>query len=133
MKQLFCVLALLALLGAIFFPTFTRARYRTPYGGCKSNLKNIGTAMEMYATDWDEHYPRNLEMLVPKYLKSIPVCVVAGYQTYRLQTGKNCAYNTGSVPFEDYYFVECTGDHHSKAGLPRNYPQYDGIQGLIER
>jgi hypothetical protein len=40
-------------IGALLAPNFVRARHRNATTACKSNLKNIGTAMEMYSTDYD--------------------------------------------------------------------------------
>lgn len=91
----------------------------------------MGTALEMYSTDFDGRYPRHLGKLTPNYLKTIPQCPQSKHQTYRMATGPGMAYNTAG--FKDYYFLECTGNSHAKVGVSRNYPQYDGIQGLIER
>ena len=98
---------------------------------CKSNLKNLGTAMETYSTDWSGKYPTKLSQLTPNYLKTFPECPSQGRVTYQLQTGPSVAYN--SQGFKDYYFLSCQGDNHFLVSLPPNYPQYDGIQGLIER
>ena len=98
---------------------------------CKSNLKNLGTAMEMYSTDWSGKYPTEITMLTPNYLKTIPECPTAGEVTYTLQTGENTVYNTAG--FQDYYFLQCEGENHTSFSVPENYPQYDGIRGLIER
>ena len=97
-------------------------------GGCKSNLKNIGTALEMYSTDRGGKYPKTLQQLVPNYLKTMPECR-SSEKPYRYLTGKNVAYNT---EYEDYYFLMCEGDNHDAYAMKPNYPQYDGIHGLIE-
>jgi hypothetical protein len=39
----------------------------------KSNLKNMGTALEMYSTDHKGAYPATLDELTPNYLKTIPL------------------------------------------------------------
>ena len=125
------ILVLGTVLAAIYGPSFYRARAGGLLSHCKSELKNIGTAMEMYSTDWSGKYPTSLGQLTPKYLKTIPECPWAGEVTYTLQTGLNVAYN--SRGFRDYYFVQCEGENHTAVSVPPNYPQYDGIQGLIER
>ncbi len=51
---------------------------------CKSNLKNIGTALEMYSSDHGGEYPPSLATLSPEYLKRIPECPLAGQDTARL-------------------------------------------------
>lgn len=123
--------AMFLVLGAILIPNFIRARSRGQLTACKSNLKNIGTAFEMYSTDWSGKYPSTIALLTPNYLKSIPECPAAGSVTYTIETGPKAAYN--SHGFEDYYFVQCEGDNHIAVSVPKNYPQYDGISGLIER
>ena len=118
-------------LGLLILPNFIRCGNQGQLTACKSNLKNIGTALEMYSTDWSGQYPRNLAALTPNYLKTIPDCPRAGRVTYRLTVGLNVPSNSG--PFQDYYLVECTGKSHANVNVPANYPMYDGIQGLIER
>ncbi len=121
-----------AVLAAILVPNFIRARSRGQLTACKSNLKNIGTAMEMYSTDWGGKYPTNGKVsLTPNYLKTVPDCPAAGTDTYTMEIGLKATYNTMS--FEDYYFVYCSGHNHKSVSLPQNYPQYSGIVGLIER
>lgn len=86
--------------------------------------------MEMYSTDWVGLYPTGgMASLTPNYLKTIPECPQGG--TYIMEQGKSAKYNTQS--YEDYYFVYCKGDAHTSISVPANYPQYNGIVGLIER
>ena len=49
--ELMIVIAIIAILAAILVPNFIRARAQGQLTACKSNLKNIGTALEMYSTD----------------------------------------------------------------------------------
>lgn len=86
--------------------------------------------MEMYSTDNSGHYPSSLDQLVPKYIKELPECEAAGKMSYTLMTGQT-AYNTRG--FEDYYLLQCQGSFHTACSIPKNYPQYDGISGLLER
>jgi type II secretory pathway pseudopilin PulG len=125
------LLGIFGVLGAIMVPNFIRARSRGQLTACKSNLKNIGTAFEMYSTDWSGKYPANLDLLTPNYLKTIPECPATGDVSYTMKTGSTAAYNTAG--FEDYYFIQCEGENHTAVSVPENYPQYDGIQGLIDR
>lgn len=114
----------------VYFVMVLPARPGSYLTFCKSNLKNIGTAMEMYSTDFSGKYPSSLDLLTPKYLKTIPECDAAGKVTYRLYTGDGPMNTAG---FQDYYYVECGGENHSRASVHANYPAYDGISGLIER
>lgn len=128
---LLALFTLLMVMGAILVPNFLRARARGSLTACKSNLKNIGSALEMYSTDWSGKYPTSLNALTPNYLKSIPECPSAGSMTYRVYFGPNARCNPDH--YEDYYYVECYGQNHDRVSVTGNYPAYNGIQGLIER
>lgn len=98
--------------------------------------------MELYSQDHDGKYPLTLTALVPKYLDKMPECNFSRPGSYRLVTGPGVGYNNGELrqdgtraePFSHYYLIWCEGDrHHRATGVPVNYPQYDGIRGLMER
>jgi len=55
--ELLVVIAIIAILAAILFPVFSRAREQARKTACLSNMKQIGTALMMYAQDWDESLP----------------------------------------------------------------------------
>jgi len=55
--ELLVVIAIIAILAAILFPVFARAREQARKTACLSNLKQIGLAAGMYAEDYDEAYP----------------------------------------------------------------------------
>jgi prepilin-type N-terminal cleavage/methylation domain-containing protein/prepilin-type processing-associated H-X9-DG protein len=55
--ELLVVIAVIALLAAILFPVFAQAREKARQTTCLSNLKQIGLAMRMYETDYDERLP----------------------------------------------------------------------------
>ncbi len=52
--ELLVVIAIIAILAAILFPVFARAREQARSASCKSNLKQIATGFLMYAQDYDE-------------------------------------------------------------------------------
>ena len=110
-------------------PGFLRADHSAPVSTCKTNLVNLATALEMYSSDHQGKYPQNLNQLVPNYIRTLPEC--PGSLGYFAEFGPGAAYNSDG--YDDYYFLQCTGDAHRDSNLPRNYPQYDGIQGLIDR
>lgn len=55
--ELLVVIAIIAILAAILFPVFSRARAKARQAACLSNLKQLGLAVQMYSQDWDEMLP----------------------------------------------------------------------------
>jgi prepilin-type N-terminal cleavage/methylation domain-containing protein/prepilin-type processing-associated H-X9-DG protein len=55
--ELLVVIAIIAILAAILFPVFARAREKARQTGCLSNVKQLGLGVNMYVTDYDETYP----------------------------------------------------------------------------
>ncbi|MFO8082540.1 MAG: DUF1559 domain-containing protein [Armatimonadota bacterium] len=48
---------IIAILAAILFPVFARAREKARQTSCLSNVKQIGLGMNMYLQDYDESFP----------------------------------------------------------------------------
>ncbi|MGD9494785.1 MAG: DUF1559 domain-containing protein [Armatimonadota bacterium] len=66
--ELLVVIAIIAILAAILFPVFARAREKARQTACLSNTKQIGLGLQMYVQDNDERLPRHYfptTMLVP--------------------------------------------------------------------
>jgi prepilin-type N-terminal cleavage/methylation domain-containing protein/prepilin-type processing-associated H-X9-DG protein len=57
--ELLVVIAIIAILAAILFPVFARARENARRASCMSNLKQIGLGFIQYAQDYDERLPTN--------------------------------------------------------------------------
>jgi len=55
--ELLVVIAIIAILAAILFPVFARARENARRASCQSNLKQIGLGIMQYTQDYDEKYP----------------------------------------------------------------------------
>lgn len=132
--ELFLLLALIALAVYWLGPNFVRP-HQGPgdrHLGCKLNLKNIATALEMYASDNQGRYPTGLDQLIQPptpYLKQIPTCPAAGRSTYG-------DYQMTYTP--DVYTLSCVGDHHQAfyramnvSGDVQNYPGYSSVKGLM--
>lgn len=88
---------------------------------CGYNLRNIGTALEMYSSDHHGQYPKSLRALVPVYLKKLPTCSAAKRDTY------SSSYKR--VGPDDFKF-HCHGSFHAGAGLAANEPTFQGEKGL---
>jgi len=55
--ELLVVIAIIAVLAAILFPVFAQARAKARQTTCLANLKQLGLAIQMYASDYDDLYP----------------------------------------------------------------------------
>jgi prepilin-type N-terminal cleavage/methylation domain-containing protein/prepilin-type processing-associated H-X9-DG protein len=68
--ELLVVIAIIALLAAILFPVFGRARENARRSACQSNLKQIGLGVAMYVQDYDERFPFQISQSVAAYATS---------------------------------------------------------------
>lgn len=55
--ELLVVIAVIAILAAILFPVFTRAKNSSRTSACLSNLKQIGIAIKAYCNDYNDRLP----------------------------------------------------------------------------
>ncbi len=55
--ELLVVIAIIAILAAILFPVFARAKGKARQVQCISNLKQIGTSIAIYMGDYDDLFP----------------------------------------------------------------------------
>ncbi len=59
--ELLVVIAIIAILAAILFPVFSRARENARRSSCGSNLRQIGLGVMQYTQDFDEKYPMHYD------------------------------------------------------------------------
>ena len=118
----------LGFFGSFFtVPGFLPARGQGQLTACKSNCKNLATALEMYSTDNKGLYPATLDPLISgNYLRLLPTCPAACRDTY-----------TDYFVFKKHtsFRFSCVGNNHAKAytGFPGscdNLPAYDAEMGL---
>jgi prepilin-type N-terminal cleavage/methylation domain-containing protein/prepilin-type processing-associated H-X9-DG protein len=57
--ELLVVVAIIAILAAILFPVFAQAREKARQSACLSNVKQLGTGIQMYLQDYDDVFPFN--------------------------------------------------------------------------
>jgi prepilin-type N-terminal cleavage/methylation domain-containing protein/prepilin-type processing-associated H-X9-DG protein len=55
--ELLVVIAIIAVLAAILFPVFSRARENARRASCMSNIKQLLMGAQMYSHDYDERFP----------------------------------------------------------------------------
>ena len=55
--ELLVVIAIIAILAAILFPVFAKAREKARQASCLSNLKQLTLGMMQYCQDYDERFP----------------------------------------------------------------------------
>lgn len=106
--ELLVVIAIIAILAAILFPVFGRARENARRSSCQSNLKQIGLAVEQYKNDYDSRYPgfgqpgnNGWAQNVQPYLKSAQI-----FQCPSESTGPPAGNLTGDALFLDQKFSD---------------------------
>ncbi|MBU0606994.1 MAG: DUF1559 domain-containing protein [Armatimonadetes bacterium] len=98
--ELLVVIAIIAILAAILFPVFAKAREKARQSSCASNLKQIALAFLQYAQDYDERitgYQANVgpwNYLIEPYIKNTQVqaCPSAQYGQW------SYGFNYGGLP-----------------------------------
>lgn len=126
-----CVIFVLIAVLGIVTPRGLPPRAQGKLTACKSNLRNLATALEMYAEEHKGHHPASLEALLSgNYLKYIPTCPAAGELTY---TDYKLVRTSAGEEFQ----LSCVGDHHRDAyrAFPDpsvNFPHYSSRLGLVD-
>jgi prepilin-type N-terminal cleavage/methylation domain-containing protein/prepilin-type processing-associated H-X9-DG protein len=70
--ELLVVIAIIAILAAMLFPVFARARESARKIQCLSNVKNIATAVQMYLVDYDRFPPCERNPEADAYFETAP-------------------------------------------------------------
>jgi prepilin-type N-terminal cleavage/methylation domain-containing protein/prepilin-type processing-associated H-X9-DG protein len=138
--ELLVVIAIIAILAAILFPVFARARENARRSSCQSNLKQIGLGILQYAQDYDETMTPGYQNgsgnvgpwhgLIQPYVKSIQIFRCPSNTT----TLPNAAYVSGSNPTWGGYIpisYKCNGGHNTNGFWAESWctapsPMYDG-------
>ncbi len=96
--ELMFVISIIAILAAILFPVFARARESARRSTCASNLQQIGVALNMYAQSYDGRYPKKNNEFAPvfRYVGNIDIfyCPSDSAEHYwQLQPAKMAPYS----------------------------------------
>ncbi len=75
--ELLVVIAIIAILAAILFPVFSRAREKARQNTCLSHVRQINLALQQYTQDYDERFPVDLPEADQTYWRGYP-CAPTG-------------------------------------------------------
>lgn len=109
--ELLVVIAIIAILAAILFPVFARARENARRASCQSNLKQIGLGFKQYVQDYDERYPQlgtggsveSWGIALQPYLKSEQIYQCPS-ETTGPAAGADLATRGATTNFTDYFY-----------------------------
>ncbi|MCD6351806.1 MAG: DUF1559 domain-containing protein [Armatimonadetes bacterium] len=105
--ELLVVIAIIAILAAILFPVFARAREKARQASCLSNCKQLGLGMLMYIQDYDERFPvwnrYEPQTLWPLAPPAAIYPYVKNTDLYVCPSGRDAPNITGLPPGWDHY------------------------------
>jgi prepilin-type N-terminal cleavage/methylation domain-containing protein len=130
--ELLVVIAIIAILAAILFPVFARARENARRTSCLSNLKQIGLALEQYKQDYDSVYPYSrsagkewYELYLNPYIKS-PQLIVCPSAPKEWPVHYAYNFHFGYSPGIDFSPKRTNADGYACNGVKQ--PMYDGTR-----
>lgn len=108
--ELLVVIAIIAILAAILFPVFAKAREAARKASCASNLKQLATAVLMYASDYDQKLPsagwNSGDVVGGQQIPSMTMCV---------NTGATSVWNGQIIPYvKNRGVYHCPSDPYTR-------------------
>lgn len=121
--ELLVVIAIIAILAAILFPVFAKAREKARQTSCLSNIKQQALGVAMYMDDYDNNYPMRFAEgasttnaggfaywsdLIQPYLKSYQIAACPSWKSpygAAAATVFNNGYTANAHVFTSYYFI----------------------------
>jgi len=123
--ELMIVIAIIAILAAVLVPNFMRAREASRLTACKSNLKNISTAVETYSNDWDGLYPGGtVSSLDAKEIKSGQSSGIGALQDDYIQKPTKCPTAKANYYYAQTqsvrYWIYCAASKQADQNVPKH-------------
>ena len=133
--ELLVVIAIIAILAAILFPVFARAREKARQSSCLSNVKQLGLGIMMYAQDYDELMPPRYyridpavpggpnwcDHLVQPYIKNAQIVMCPSTKA------KSYGYNQQYLNFRPMALIASPAETVCIAEVKRSYNDSGGI------
>jgi prepilin-type N-terminal cleavage/methylation domain-containing protein/prepilin-type processing-associated H-X9-DG protein len=129
--ELLVVIAIIAILAAILFPAFARARENARRASCQSNIKQIGLGFAQYTQDYDEAFPLSVVSMVASPPAGTTIGWADALQPYLKSTQLyQCPSETTPPPanpgdatatgYTDYWMNKNAGDGEQKLPVLNN-------------
>ena len=122
--ELLVVIAIIAILAAILFPVFARAREKARQTSCLNNVKQLALAVVMYVQDYDDKFPLGAAADIQRYsdiwhntqpyIRNLQVLVCPS------DSSPNCMRHGENWPLSYGYNYRLGGDRTSMAEI--RYP-----------
>lgn len=131
--ELLVVIAIIAILAAILFPVFAKARENARRASCQSNMKQIGLGIMQYTQDYDESYPNcrgnvdgSKDFIVPldPYIKSAQIWKCPSNSSKAIDGGGASTLSNGTAITVNYKWPT-----HGDCSNTANVPNYFGWSG----
>ncbi len=136
--ELLVVIAIIALLAAILFPVFARAREKARQTACLNNTKQLSLAFLQYSQDYDDTLPCPINIIAPvngigswcdmvyPYVKNVDVynCPDAVYKPVYLQAWTPGSGNPRTCYSLNQLYYGTTEPNSWRHGINFGYPQY---------
>ena len=119
------VMAIISIIAAGIMPSIIRKKPATVGKSCVRNIKNLATAMELYACDNKGKYPVKLSYLSKYgYISSLPSCPETGSLEYLYTVSSNYKNFTICCPGKGVH-------KDTSINYEGHYPQYSHSRGLV--